>query len=712
MSLSSGEFCVAEVADETALLAEMQRLQPAEILVPESSKFPPAVQEFGCCRQRDDRDFDRHASRQALLDQLGTHDLSGFGCEDLGPALSAAGALLVYARETQRSALPHLKTLKRENCDEALVLDASSRRNLEIDQQIDGSKKHTLLRTLDRAVTPMGSRMLAHWLNRPLRDVQVVRRRQQSVAALRQHFDVRQRMQKTLSGVGDIQRSLARVALRSAMPGDLVRLRDALQVLPELQQHLAGVQATRLADLAGDIGLYPELAELLGKALVERPPAVIRDGGVIARGYDSELDALKALTDDSGKLLLELEERERDATGIDSLKVGFNRVHGYYLEISRRDVDQAPAQWMRRQTLKNVERFITPELKRFEDASLSAKSRALAREKWLYDELLARLASHLPALGRTASGMAEVDVLACFAECADSLNLVCPELLDTPAIHIQGGRHPVVEAGISGPFIANDTELDTQQYVLLITGPNMGGKSTYMRQTALIVLLAWAGCFVPAQAARIGPVDRIFTRIGAADDLASGRSTFMVEMTETAEILGNATAQSLVIMDEIGRGTSTFDGVSIAWASVEYLAHQVRAMTLFATHYFELTVLAEQIPGVINLHLAAAEHQGQVVFLHQVREGPASRSYGLQVAHLAGVPEPVIVAARQRLADLESGKMASPIHSPVALPGSGQDAADPVRDLIRDTDPDALSPRDAHLLLYRLKQLVGAGDQA
>ena len=715
LNLAAGTFCVAEVTGEDALLAELERLRPAELLLPEDAVLPAAVRDRRGARKRPPWVFDPDAGREAITAQLGTRDLAGFDCDDLGPALGAAGALLDYAKETQRSALPHIRRLRREQADAAITLDAASRRNLEIDRALDGSRDNTLMQVMDRTATAMGSRLLGRWLHRPLRDPEPIRLRQQAVTTLLTRSAAPD-LQQTLRGVGDLERILSRVALRSASPRDLARLRDALTLLPTIRSRLAELDSPRLADLRAQIGEHLASHDELTRAVIPQPPAVLRDGGVIAPGYDAELDELRALSEHAGDFLLDLERRERERTGFNTLKVGYNRVHGYYLETSRREAEQAPQEWVRRQTLKNAERFITPELKTFEDRALSAQSRALAREKQLYEGLLDTLNEDLAPLQGTAEGLAELDVLTNFAERAAALDLCCPELTSMPGISITEGRHPVVEAVLDAPFIPNDVQLDDATRMLVITGPNMGGKSTYMRQTALIVLLAWTGSFVPARTARLGPVDRIFTRIGAADDLAGGRSTFMVEMTETASILNNATASSLILMDEIGRGTSTFDGLSLAWASARFIAREIHAFTLFATHYFELTSLAEQETGVANVHLTATEHAGRIVFLHRVEPGPASQSYGLQVARLAGVPDAVIDAARGRLAELEAESLTReqfPAQSDL-FAGQQRDIEPPqpaqehsaLQQALEALDPDSLSPREALDALYRLQSLL------
>jgi DNA mismatch repair protein MutS len=708
LDLSSGRFSVLETSGETGLLSELQRLNPAELLVPESLLLPEGLESRRGLRRRPDWEYDHDSALRLLKRQFGTDNLDGFGCAGMDLALMAAGCVLNYARSTQHSELPHCRSLRVENAEDSLILDAISRRNLEIEFNLGGGTSHTLVSVFDHCAAPMGSRLLRRWFHRPVRQHELIRRRQDAVQTLLQDYRDEQ-LQPLLKGIGDIERILSRVGLRSARPRDLARLRDALGLLPALQQQLQGLDCAHLQQLSEEIAEFPELAALLGRALEENPPVVIREGGVIANGYDAELDELRQLSSNAGDFLARLELQEQQRTGLSTLKVGYNRVHGYYIELSRVQSESVPADYIRRQTLKNAERYITPELKVFEDKVLSANSKALAREKQLYDELLETLAAELLPLQRSAFALAELDVLATFAGRARALDLCRPELVQELGIHIQAGRHPVVEQVTQGAFVANDLDLDAEQRMLIITGPNMGGKSTYMRQAAIIVLLAHTGCFVPAAAARIGPVDRIFTRIGSSDDLAQGRSTFMVEMTETANILHNATAQSLVLMDEIGRGTSTFDGLSLAWASAIHIATEVKAFTLFATHYFELTALPDDYPGVRNVHLDATEHGDGIVFLHAVKEGPANQSYGLQVAQLAGIPRSVIQSARRKLQQLEkdegfkSGLVTQQTLLQndlfAALPGQ------PALDLLDAADPDALTPRQAQELLYRLKEL-------
>ncbi len=709
LELGSGDFRVMQLSGDEALRAELERLRPAELLVPESYGAPRWLAEQAGLRTRPPWHYDEDAARRLLNRQFGTRDLAGFGCDTLGLAVSAAGCLLQYVHDTQRQAVPHLRGLVTEHRDEAVVMDAATRRNLEIDASLAGRDEHTLAGLLDASATPMGSRLLRRWLNRPVRDRDTLRHRLQAVDALLadRRFE---HLHAALEPVGDMERILARVALRSARPRDLGQLRAALQQLPAVHDALPA-DAPRLDALASACGKHPAVRARLEAALVESPPALTRDGGMIAPGFDTELDELRGLSENAEQYLLDLEARERARTGLNTLKVGYNRVHGYYIEISKAAARQAPDDYQRRQTLKGAERFITPELKQFEDRVLSARERALAREKALYEALLDELNEVLTPLQTTAAALAELDVLATFAERAHALDFNRPVLDDVPGISYRAGRHPVVESVLESPFVPNDLELGDARRLLVITGPNMGGKSTYMRQTALIAILAHVGSFVPAAEARIGSIDRIFTRIGASDDLAGGRSTFMVEMTETANILNNATATSLVLMDEIGRGTSTFDGLSLAWAAARHIARVTGSFTLFATHYFELTALADELPGCHNVHLDATEHGSELIFMHRVREGPAKMSYGLQVAALAGVPAAVVEAARARLRELEASRdedsgpqqrlalTAPPAPEPEAQPH-------PVVRELTDLDPDELTPRAALELVYRLRGLL------
>ncbi|GGE41627.1 DNA mismatch repair protein MutS [Halopseudomonas oceani] len=708
LDINSGRFVVMELRGWETLLGELERLAPAELLIPDDWESNTPIERRRAVRRRAPWEFDQDSAFKALTQQFGTKDLVGFDCQDLTLGLGAAGALLSYAKETQRTALPHIRSMAQERFEDSVIIDSASRRNLEIDQNLSGGRDNTLLDVLDHTATAMGSRLMARWLNRPLRDLKVLGARQDSISALLdQQFYLD--LQPQLKGIGDIERILARVALRSARPRDLARLRDALAALPALQDCMQTLETTHLRNLAEQVRTYPELAELLERAVIDNPPAVLRDGGVIKAGFDAELDELQNISENAGQYLIDLETRERERTGLNTLKVGYNRVHGYFIELSRSQADQAPADYIRRQTLKGAERFITPELKAFEDKALSARSRALAREKQLYDELIDRLNEDLAALQTSAASLAEIDVLCTLAERAGSLDYSRPRFIEGSQLQISQGRHPVVEQVLETPFVANDLDLDADTRMLVITGPNMGGKSTYMRQTALIVLLAHIGSFVPAADVELSCVDRIFTRIGSSDDLAGGRSTFMVEMSETANILNNATAASLVLMDEVGRGTSTFDGLSLAWSAAEYLA-KVRAFTLFATHYFELTGMADTDEGVANVHLNATEHNERIVFLHNVQPGPASQSYGLQVAQLAGVPRPVILRAREHLAQLEqqsleqhgskpAGTSEQPFQSDLFA-----SAPHPLVEQMQSLEPDDLSPRQALELLYKLKR--------
>jgi DNA mismatch repair protein MutS len=709
LDLSSGRFRVLEVSTEEALTSELQRLNPAETLYHESI-FLPQITSLSGARSQPAWEFDFDSAERALNSQFQTHDLKGFGCEELTLAISAAGALLQYVKDTQRANLPHIRSISHESRAQSLIMDAATRRNLEIDINMTGGETNTLFSVLDRGVTAMGSRLLRRWLHRPLTDIATLEARQLAIGALCGNYDY-EPVRAALKPIGDMERILTRVALRSARPRDLTRLHSSLESLPQLRAALASLDSDRLKELAHLSGDYPVLCDLLGRAIKENPPVIIREGGVIADGYDQELDELRQLSSNAGDYLLEIEQRERQATGISTLKVGYNRVHGYYIEISRAQSERAPAEYIRRQTLKNAERFITPELKEFEDKALSSKSRALSREKALYEDLLERLNEDLAALQDTAAAVSEIDVLANLAERADTLRLCRPAFCEDPVFEVSDGRHLVVEQVLEEPFIANSTLLNERRRMLLITGPNMGGKSTYMRQNAVIALLAHIGSYVPATVARLAPLDRIFTRIGSSDDLASGRSTFMVEMTETANILHNATPRSLVLMDEVGRGTSTFDGLSLAWAAAVELARSVRAFTLFATHYFELTSLPQQCPTMANVHLDATEHKDHVVFLHNIQEGPANRSFGLQVAKLAGIPNPVLDAARAKLAELERGEHPPAARAAQTPPPAQVDLfsnpTNPAVKALEALDIDGLTPREALQKLYDLKSLLG-----
>lgn len=711
LDLSAGRFCLTEAADQESLFGEIERLRPAELVVDENlleadHSFGEAINDRIRVTRRPPWHFELDSSTRLLCNQFGTRDLSGFGCNGFPRGVAAAGALLQYVNDTQKAALPHLQSIKVELRDDALIMDGPTRRNLELEESLSGLHQHTLAGVMDHCQTAMGSRLLRRWIQRPLCNAEILRSRYQALDALITTGAV-ESLQESLKGIGDVERILSRVALRSARPRDLRQLGEALSRLPELQKLINAIDAPLLAELADQIGEHREQQHLLARAIIDSPPMLIRDGGVIASGYDDELDDLRAIAENADQYLVDLELRERERTGIATLKLGYNRVHGYYIEISRLQADKAPVEYVRRQTLKSAERYITPELKEFEDKVLGARERALSREKHLYEALIDKLHVVLGEMQLSAAGLAELDVLVCFAERAQTLNLSRPEISAVPCIEIEGGRHLVVEQVIDTPFIANDLSLDEESRLLVITGPNMGGKSTYMRQTALIVILAHIGSYVPADKLIIGPVDRIFTRIGASDDLAGGRSTFMVEMTETATILNNATEQSLVLMDEIGRGTSTFDGLSLAWAAAHRMGEKTRSFTLFATHYFELTALAQELSGCNNVHLDATEHDGQLVFLHAVKAGPANQSYGLQVASLAGVPNDVIRRAKSYLKTLESHQAEHSFNPQGQLSLSVEEPVDddPVRSAVDELSPDTMTPREALDALYKLKNL-------
>lgn len=707
--LSSGRFVISELSSLAELVAELARLQAAEILI--SGEHADDLPEFAnSLTNLPPWHFDLDLARRRLCEHFQTQDLKGFGCDDLDLAITAAGCLLNYAQDTHRKSLPHLRNLLVEQATDSIRLDPQSRRNLELELNLSGGRDNTLLSVLDRTATPMGARLLRRWLLRPLRHHETLKKRQQAIQQFIS-FNCIESCQTILAKLGDIERVLARIALKTARPRDFMQLRNTLELLPDIHQILSELDADRLKVLERELRLFPELLSLLQQALIAEPPVLIRDGGVIAEGYDEELDRLRNIQQNTNQFLIDLEQRERERTGVSTLKVGYNRVHGYFIEISRSHHIEVPTEYVRRQTLKNAERYITPELKVFEDQVLSANERALALEKALYEELFEKIAPDLPALENAADALAELDVLANLAERAQTLNYIAPEFSDNAGIKIEAGRHPVVEIVNQQHFCPNDVEFTDSQQLLIITGPNMGGKSTYMRQIASIVLMAHMGSFVPATSAVIGTIDQVFTRIGASDDLASGRSTFMVEMSEAANILNNATEHSLVLMDEIGRGTSTFDGLSLAWACAEKLIRDIGAYSLFATHYFELTQLPERYDKAINVHLDAIEHGDKIVFMHQVKAGSANQSYGLQVAQLAGVPADVINAARQKLAQLEAERTSS------------ANEASPQTDLFNTADQpkelseieqelaklnlDELSPKQAMDELYRLINLLG-----
>ncbi len=706
LDISCGRFCVAELKGRDDLEAELQRLQPAEIIHSEGFKIK-SLHDLKNAKIRSDSDFDIGNARRSLCSQFGTKDLLSFNCESLTAGLGAAGCLLQYVKDTQKAEIPHIRSIKLENHDDALILDASTRRNLELELNLSGGEENTLYTVMNTSVTTMGTRLFRRWLKRPLSNREEINRRQKSISLLienRQFEYVRQ----ALKLVGDIERIASRIALRTARPRDLNKLAISLHSLPDLQKSLRVIDDENLSSLLERTGNHQYTAELLSRALEDNPPVTLKDGGVIAEGFSPELDELRGISADAGAFLIEMEQRERDRTGINSLKVGYNRIHGYFIEIGRGSAKLAPEEYIRRQTLKNAERFITPELKEFEDKALSSKARALALEKRLYDKLIDQLSEILPSLRQCAAAVSEIDVLAMLAERAQRLSLTQPEFSDEKILEIKCGRHPVVEQVLETSFIPNDTALTDERRMLLITGPNMGGKSTYMRQTGLIALLAHIGSFVPADSARLSLLDRIFTRIGASDDLASGRSTFMVEMTEMAYILRNASENSLILIDEIGRGTSTFDGLSLAWAAAREFSESVRAFTLFATHYFELTSLPSTFPKMKNVHLEALEHRDSIIFMHQIKEGPANKSFGLQVAKLAGVPPSVISVAKEKLRTLENQIETTEV---IIEANVGEDFVPDTPSVqiakeISELDVDSLTPKDALNLLYKLKNVL------
>ena len=716
LDVASGRFVVAECDSDESLLAELQRINPAEILYPEGFENLQLIENRKGLRRRPEWEFDTETAIEQLNAQFETTTLDGFGISGITKGLGAAGCVLQYVKDTQRTALPHIRRIQTEQQDSRVQLDAATRRNLELTHNLSGSQENTLFSVMDTTTTAMGSRMLQRIIHSPITDQHELNSRLDAVDGFIN--DAPDDIRSALKHIGDIERIMARLALRSARPRDFARLKNAFNTLPDLQDALIRYGSEQVQRVAKTIGTYPTLQALLNNAIIDNPPVIIRDGGVIAEGYNDELDELRKLSQGATDYLDAMEQRERERTGIATLKVGYNRVHGFFIEIGRANSANAPADYIRRQTLKNTERFITPELKEHEDKVLSSQGAALALEKKLYEALFDEFAPYLKDLIDSAAALAKLDVLCCFAERATSLDWYRPVLSNTCELTYQEGRHPVVESVMKAPFIANPVSLDNTRRMLIITGPNMGGKSTYMRQTALITLLAYIGSYVPAQHAHIGKIDRIFTRIGASDDLASGRSTFMVEMTETANILNNATEHSLVLMDEIGRGTSTYDGLSLAWACASYLAKHLNAYTLFATHYFELTELPDMQEGVVNVHLDAVEFEDTIRFMHTVSEGAASKSFGLQVAQLAGVPKAVITAAQQKLALLEASHVITQDetkrktkHESKDRHVTGQaqlhfpDKPHPVVEAIENLAPDELSPRQALDLIYTLKRL-------
>lgn len=702
VDLSGGRFHLLEVHDLAQLNTELTRLKPAELLVQENSALYDYCADFPV-KPRPGWEFNSAQAQKLIKEQFAVADLSAFGHQEYPVAFTAAGALLAYLQTTQKQALPHLNELTLEHSQDYLQLDAATQKHLELFETIQGGKENSLTSILDNTASSMGSRLLKRWLSRPLMQSPQIVERQQTIQELINSQQA-QMIHDLIRQSYDVERIVSRIALKSARPRDLVALRSTLNLLPELSSLLHGNKSILINKLKENIKPLPELQQLLDAAIIENPPMLIRDGGVIAPGFDAELDELKLLSTNAQDKLATFECEEKQKTGLSSLKFGFNNVQGFYIELSKAQAEKAPVHYHRKQTLKNVERYITPELKLFEEKVLSAQTKALAREKWLYDSLLTALQEHINVISHLARALAELDVLANLAERAQTFQWNCPELSPKSGLSIKAGRHPVIEQLVKEQFIANDLHLEPQQHILLITGPNMGGKSTYMRQTALIVLMAHIGSFVPAEKAVIGPIDRIFTRIGASDDLASGRSTFMVEMTETAQILRQATDKSLVLIDEIGRGTSTYDGMALAYGSCAYLANTIKAYTLFSTHYFELTDLPTQWPCIRNVHLQASVDTGRIAFLYKVENGPANRSYGLEVAELAGLPKEVLKLAHEHLNHLTQGeKREFKTSEPTVKPQTS-----PALHLLSSIDPDSLTAKEALDLLYKLKNMEDA----
>ncbi len=705
LDISSGRFILQTCNSSEEFRSEMERIQPAEVLINEETQF--ALHEQYALKNLTPWHFEYASANKTLCAQFGTKDLSGYGCQNHPLAVCAAGAVLQYVKDTQKAALPHIDGLQVLQKNEFLLIDSISRSNLEIEKSTYGNTKQSLIGVLDKTASAMGARCLRAWINQPTRNLPTLEKRHAAIEELI-HANEYMELHSLLSEINDIERIRSRIALQTAQPRDLDALRKTIHIIPSIKSELTKYKSELLLECSELITMHDNLASLLAKAITDKPPALIRDGGVIKTGYDKELDQLRNLSKNANQFLIELEQREKTATKISSLKVAFNRVHGYYIEISRGQANQAPEHYIRRQTLKNAERFITPELKKFEDEVLSAKERALKREKFLYEQLLKLLLEELTTIQHCSQGLAQLDALATLAERVKTLNYARPKFIEQARIDIKQGRHPVIEQVQEEAFTANDVILDKQRKMLLITGPNMGGKSTYMRQIALITWLAYTGCYVPAEAATLGPIDAIYTRIGASDDLSSGRSTFMVEMTEAANILNNATDQSLVLMDEIGRGTSTYDGLSLAWSCAEHLSTITQSFTLFATHYFELTCLPEHYANIHNVHIDAIEHNDHIVFLHAVKEGPANQSYGLQVAQLAGIPKSVIASAKLKLKQLELSTNANSSNTQEVQLGLGleESAKHAAIEYLEEVNPDELSPKESLEILYKLRNLL------
>lgn len=729
LDLSAGIFKVQQQDFQPEQLAiELSRLMPSEILVDEDiidqNIIEQIKKQLECpVTKRPNVDFNLNNAQKTLCDQFAVSTLAGFGIDHLPLAKASAAALIHYAKETQKTALPHIRSIQLEQSSDFIALDPVTRRNLELVEPLFDHGT-SLFQLINDCQTAMGGRLLSRTIMQPLRDTKLLDARLDAISCiLKGYHEAPTRL--VLKDISDIERVLSRIALGSARPRDLVQLRQACAQIPLLRHAIQPIihnHPTGLIEqLDNELGDFKALYQRLMAAVVEHPPVLLRDGNVIAEGFDSELDELRKIRDHAGQFLIDLEIQERENTGVSTLKIGYNRVSGYYIELTRAQAEHAPEHYIRRQTLKNAERYITPELKSFEDKVLSSESRALAREKMLFEMLLDELRADIGNLQMMSSAIAQLDLLANFAHQARLRNWCRPEFSPEIGVKIVAGRHPVVEALSKTPFTANDTSLDFNHRMAIVTGPNMGGKSTFMRQTALISLLAYCGCYVPAQAAILGPIDRVFTRIGSADDLSTGKSTFMVEMTETSQILHHATNQSLVLMDEVGRGTSTYDGLSLAWACVLDLSKRIKCLCLFATHYFELTELAKE-SGIDNYHVTAKELNGNLILLHKVQQGPASQSHGLQVAKLAGIPASVIKEAQNRLKILEKQQqrqvnkvVQNDLFSIVDEPSIEVverivevEKDTPALNLLRALDVDNLSPREALQQIYALKDALQA----
>ncbi|MXP51234.1 DNA mismatch repair protein MutS [Pantoea sp. SoEX] len=709
LDMASGRFLLKNLNNAELMSIELYNTNPSELLYPEDFHNFSLIKNYRGLRSRPLWEFEIDTAYQQLNLQFGTKELKGFGIENNFLALRAAGCLLQYVKNTQcTDIIPHIKSVIIQHPQDNVIIDQNTCRNLEIIKNLEGGTKNTLDEILNLTVTSMGNRMLKRWLQTPIRDIDIINQRQESILELK---DCYEEIQPILQKIGDLERILARIALRSARPRDFVRLRCALQQFPELNQVTAQFKAKKLRKIFRQIGEFKELRNLLEQAIVEFPPMLIREGGVIALGYNEELDKWRNLAKGAENYLKKIEMKERKNLSLDTLKIGFTKIYGYYVQVSKSQVNKIPNHYILRQTLKNVNRYIIPELKEYENKIIISKEKSLSLEKFLYESIFDYIMPYTESLQLSSQALAKLDVLSNLAERAHNLNYCRPVLQKEPKINIVDGRHPVVEKVLIEPFIPNSISLSKKNRMLIITGPNMGGKSTYMRQTALIVLMAYIGSFVPAKEALIGNFDRIFTRIGASDDLASGRSTFMVEMTEAANILHNSTSNSLVIMDEIGRGTSTYDGLALAWSCAEYINNKIKAITLFATHYFELTFIKEKFIGITNVYFDAIEHEDKIAFMHTVKNGSMNKSYGFSVALLAGIPKQVINLAKEKLNELEiensnfRSNSTSAITNDSLLIPVEKKTTSVIQNIIKKIDPDNITPNEAINLIYILKSI-------